>query len=228
MFLRVNMRAGWIAATVALLLATGARADSIAQWDTTGYLGTEAVVTPTQMAAGVTADDIIRSSLLVGNAGAGNYNSAGWNNAGQYVQLGFTTTSEWDVTSLLLATRSSATGPGLMDVNASVDGGAFVTVAQINQAPGANYIDQLLPLNLLVNSSLVIQFTPDNNTDAAGTGTIGVNGTWRIGDYENSSGAFSPITLSGSAVPEPSSIIVLGIGLAGVGVLTRVRRKPVA
>ncbi len=175
------------------------------------------------MAAGVTADDITRSSLLVPNAGANNYNSAGWNNAGQYVQLGFTTTNTWDVTGLLLATRSSATGPGLMDVNASVDGGAFTTVFQITQ-PSAMYVDELINLNLVVHSSLIIQFTPANDTAANG-GTIGSAGTWRIGDNENSSGVFSPITLSGS-VPEPSSITVLGIGLAGVGVLTRVRRKP--
>jgi len=226
MFLRVNMRAGWIAAAVALLLATGARADSIAQWDTTGYAGTEAVVTPTQMAAGVTADDITRSSLLVPTSGAGNYNSSGWNNAGQYVQLGFTTTGEWDVTSLLLATRSSATGPGLMNVNASVDGGAFMTVGQIVQ-PSATYVDLLLSLSLVVDSSLVIQLTPANTTAANG-GPIGSLGTWRIGDYDNSQGVFSPITLSGSAVPEPSSVIVLGIGLAGVGVLTQVRRKSLA
>jgi hypothetical protein len=221
---RCILRAGWIATTAALLLTTVARADvSIAQWDTTGYAGTEAVVTPTQMATGVTADDISRSTGLVPNAGANNYNSANWS-LGQFVQLGITTTSEWDVTSLLLATRSSATGPGLMDVNASVDGGAFTRVGQITQ-PSASYVDQLLTFSsvLDVHSSLVIQLTPDNNTAANG-GTIGTLGTWRIGDYESPQGVFSPITLNGVAVPEPSSLVICGVALACLGVTTRLRR----
>ena len=228
MSLRCIMRSTWIAAAAASLWTSGARAELIVQWDTTGLAGNEATAPATAMATGVTGLDITRSSLLSPSPASNNFGSSGWTNPAQYVQLGFDTTETWNVDTLRLATRSSGTGPGFMNVNVSVDGGAFTTIATITQS-GTLYNDQYLPVNEVVHSSLVVQFAPANTTSANG-GTIGSSGTWRIGDYYDGQSYFS-IAFSGSAVsavPEPSTLLVGGVSLVFLGVVTRLRRKGAA
>lgn len=212
-----------------LLCSTVARA-SLVEWDLTGVgIGADPTFPATFAAPGVTGLDITRY-LVKPNAADNSFNSTGWvdashNLVGGYVQLGFDLTGVAQfVNTFQFATRSSATGPGLMDVNVSIDGGAFQTISQIVQ-PSATYVDLVLDIDKVVHNSLAVQFAADNNTAANG-GLIGTSGTWRITDYYD--GTYHPVAFTGMATPEPSTFVVFGLALGGLGVVTRLRHRSAA
>ncbi|HEX3448154.1 MAG TPA: PEP-CTERM sorting domain-containing protein [Isosphaeraceae bacterium] len=114
-----------------------------------------------------------------------------------------------------------------MDV--SVNGGAFTKLSTIN-LPSVTFVDTDLTFApITVTSSLDIRFEVTPGSSAANGGAIGSAGTWRISDDSPDNGAtFLPVQLVGSVVPEPSSFVLAGIGLAVAAVVSRVRReKPV-
>ena len=88
-------------------------------------------------------DNTTRNGGLVEEDATNGFNSAGWDTPGGYVAFGFTVTSgrEAEMSSLMLSTRSSATGPGSMDLLPSVDGGAFTTFQTFVQ-PNAMFLDK--------------------------------------------------------------------------------------
>src|SRR5262249_46505117 len=139
-------------------------------------------------------------------------------------QAGFSAT----VNELLIATRSSATGPGFMNVLVSKDGGAFTLLANLTQ-PNAQFLDEDLTFApITVTSSLVVELRAANSTAAHG-GAIGPAGRFRVSDYSPDGGATSqPITLNGTvspnAVPEPSSLLTGCVAFAVVAGLVLRRR----
>jgi hypothetical protein len=124
-------------AAVMLLCPAPGFAGLIVQYELANQPGNQASSPATFTAPGVTALDLTRGSGLTPNAGANSLNSAGWNDlsANDFVQLGFNVTgAPWHVDQFLLATRSSATGPGFVNVQLSADGGAF-TITSITSRP---------------------------------------------------------------------------------------------
>ncbi|MFO0959325.1 MAG: hypothetical protein U0800_18150 [Isosphaeraceae bacterium] len=213
-------------ATILIALPTLAGADVLVQYELAGQPGTQASNPATFAAAGITGADLVRGPGLTGNAGANSMNTAGWSTAADdYIRFGFTVTSGagFTITDLVIATRSSATGPGLMNVLYSVDGGAETLLTTLTQ-PNALFLDAALTLpSVAVSSSFAIILRAANNTAANGS-PIGTAGTFRVGDYSPDGGAtFQPITISGRprAVPEPAGFVMLGIGLAALVVIVR-------
>jgi hypothetical protein len=156
-------------------------------------------------------------------------NSSGWNKVNANYSFGFTIQPGQEVTvdQVILTSRSSATGPGFISLQAQVDGGAPTTVASITQS-GTNFNDEFLSITpVTAKSSLTFFFVTANQTSANG-GTIGSAGTFRIGDY-NPAGTPTPFTLNGTistlSVPEPSSMMLASIGLAVVGVALQIGRR---
>jgi hypothetical protein len=218
-----------LAAVAALLVsAAAASAGPIVQYDLFGVAGDSPSAPATFVAPDVTALDITRGPGLTPNAASNSINSRGWDDLSpdDYVQLGFTTAVPFDVDRLILATRSSGTGPGFIDVDVSVDGGAFTTVTTLTQ-PDATFVNSIIDLDLTVTSSLVVRFFAANGTAANG-GAIGAAGTFRVGNYFDGTNFF-PIELSGSpvvaAVPEPAGLTLAGVGLAAAVGVRRARRR---
>lgn len=212
-------RRGLLRASLALvglfLSATLSIAGPLVQYDLTGAPGNQATQPATFTASGLTALAISRGAGLNAVAANNSFNSSGWNSLGatDYVELGFTVTGEpVFVDDFILATRSSNTGPGTIDVQVSIDGGAFTSLTTITQAPGESFKNLVLDVNLVANSSFVVRFFSANGIAANG-GAIGAQGTWRLTN-NLSGGVFTPVTLTGTAIPEPSTLLLGGVGLA--------------
>jgi len=202
---------------------------SLVQYEFLGQPGTETFVAPSYAASGLSALNFTESGVT-SNLGSNSINSAGWNNPAAYYQFGFTIQPGQSVTvdQIILTSRSSNTGPGFISLLASVDGGAFTSVASITQT-GTAYNDEFLSITpVTALNNLTFQFVATNQTSAGGA-TIGSSGTFRIGDY-NPAGSATPFTINGTInqsanVPEPASISLVLLGGLGVGAFALRRRK---
>jgi hypothetical protein len=228
----VNLIGAALLAAWAGSVAPAARADTILeQYEFQGLSGSETSLAPSFVASGLTGNNVTESAVLTPSAGNNSMNSSGWNLAGANYSLGFAIQpgSAVTVDQLILTSRSSATGPGFIDVEASVDGGAFHTVATITQT-STNFNDEFLAITpVTATKSLTFEFVAANQTSAAG-GTIGSAGTFRIGDF-NPAGTPTAFTLNGTvvplaaAVPEPPAGVLTALGLAGVGIVALSARR---
>jgi hypothetical protein len=204
-----------VAVVVVGMFPAASGAAPLVSWNLSGVAGDVASVAPTFQAPGVAGLNITRGTGLVGNTSSNSFNSRGWDDLGanDFVQLGFTVTSGPPISldTLTIATQSSGTGPGFVNVNVSLDGGAFFTLTTLTQGNGTQLNSILNLAGYTVASSLVIQFRAANDQDANPPGTIAATGTFRLAE-NNSSGTFVDVTLSGfrqenpapAAVPEPA------------------------
>ena len=182
----------------------------------------------TSTVPGVSGIDILRNSVLSDVSGTTNsFNSSGWNSGTGIVSLAFNITASEAVTlnQFEFGDRSSATGPGSMNVLFSVDGGAFVNYDTVIQ-PSALYVDTDLTFApITIHHNLTIDFVVTPGASAANGGAIGSAGTWRVSDYYD--GTYHPVQLDGivTQVPEPGEFSLLaGMSVLGIS-LFRKRRK---
>ncbi len=175
---------------------------------------------PASEATGITGDNITNNGGVLELDATNSFSLSGWDTPGVYIALGSTVASGYkaEISSLMLSTRSSATGPGSMDLLLSVDGGAFTTFQTIVQ-PGVECGDEDLTFAPIdVKSSAVFKFMVTPGATATNGGAIGPVGTFRVADFFDGK-EFFPITIDGSVTraPEPSTWAMTLLGFAGRG-----------
>jgi hypothetical protein len=110
----------------ALLAATAAAADAatLVAWDLFGQPGNQVSTPATSAATGLIGLPVTRGSGLSPSAASNSMSSSGWDgsDAGDYFSFGFTVDAGAvvDLDELIIATRSSATGPGAIGLYFSV------------------------------------------------------------------------------------------------------------
>ena len=224
--------AGVFGITSLLALSPTAQAVTIVSYELAGALGNQVSQPPASMAAQVTGLSITRGSGLNAAAAVDSFNSTDWDESGaaaanDYFSFGFTVDpgSSVNLSSLILATRSSATGPGTMDLYYSGDG--FTTSLHTFNQPDSTFVNSAIDLSALVGLTGLVEFRiyETGNTQADGVGDTGATGTFRVSDYSPDGGqTFQPITFDGRVVPEPSSIVLAAVGLAYLAAVARAPR----
>jgi hypothetical protein len=225
-----GLRAALLAVSVLGLAGTSARADVILeQYEFQGQPGTQTTQAPSFVTTGLSGVNFAEGSGMTPSGGLNSINASGWTNAGAFYSFGFTIGAGNVVTvdQLILTSRASATGPGFLNVQASVNGGAFTTVGSFTQT-STNFNDEILSItSVTATQSLMFRIVAANQTSAGG-GTVGSAGTFRIGDF-NPAGTPTPFTVNGTItsmlVPEPSSLALAAVGLLAAGVAGRARRR---
>jgi hypothetical protein len=217
------------AAFVAITVSSTAYADSIVEWDLTGAAGSQASNTAFSAASHVAGDNLVRGAGLTGSGAANSISASAWSGqATDYFGFGFTVAEGYqaDLISLVIGTRSSATGPGTMGLFHSGDGFASALYT-FNQAPGSNYVNSIVDLSALIGLTGKVEFrVAQIGTTSANGGTTGTAGTFRISEYYDGV-SYTNLQLNGSvaAVPEPETYAMLLAGLGLLGFAARRRAK---
>jgi MYXO-CTERM domain-containing protein len=234
MFNRLSV-VGVILAGFAAIPAVG-NADTIAGWNFSDTAsGGANNLAATVVATGITATVTRNGTVVNGSATATyTYDSKGWQSSDtpNNVQVGVTVTSggPWDVTDLLFSAFRSGTGPNVVDVYYSADGGALTLVQKLtpittSSGPSATNYD--LALNVAISSSLYVYFVADASGLASGSsGTFRLN---NVSDDDTSSATY--FQLAGSqvvSVPSPAAIPGGIVGLVMVGAAAAIRRRRIA
>lgn len=153
-------------------------------------------------AVGVTGISLMRGAGLTNGAATTDFVTAGWDNpptADDYIEFGFSlSATPWDLTQIQLRTNRSGTGPSSIDLQASINGGAFASVGGYTQPQAATNFT--IPLSATNVTSAVFRLI--------GSGSSSSGGTYRIEDDGNFIGTTNDLVLEGvTAVPEPAAFL---------------------
>jgi hypothetical protein len=207
----------------AVLLASPANAATLIQYDFTGEPGNQVSTAASNVASGLTGLSFTRGLGLNAPGGADSINANGFNGqANDYFSFGLNVASGLtaSVNQLLIGTRSSNTGPGFVNLLASLDGGAFTTIATFAQS-GTNDLYQNLTFGALTAVNNIEFRLMAANTTSANGGTVAPGGTFRVENYV-SGVTTTPVSINGTvapsavaAVPEPATwaMMIVGFGL---------------
>jgi hypothetical protein len=122
-------------------------------------------------------------------------------------------------TGLSLGSRSTGTGPQLLTLRSSVDGfvGDLATAAVPNTSAWTLVTLSAFDVTGAADTPITFRLYGSNGTGTPSAGTA----NWRTDDI-----TFSGATVAGSAVPEPATYMLLGVGLLVCA--QRVRRRTAA
>jgi hypothetical protein len=197
----------------------------------------------TSTAASATASNTTSSAMIRGgglnpNAGDDSFNSNGWAtnaeftptavNTGGYVGIGFDTDAGFSVLldELIIGTRSSGSGPSTIGVFTSIDG--FTSpVDVIDQTAGwptsssSGFVNSTIDISSLgnVSGSFRIRFMnvgSANTADVTRLGDMDLESTWRIVDHLTPGVGFSDSRITGTVVPEPTTLTLATLTLLGM------------
>lgn len=177
----------------------------------------------TGSASGVHASAATIYSSPAGNGSAESFNSNTWA-VGDYYQFSSSTTGFQDIT-LSWDQTSSGTGPGEFKLAYQVNGGGFndflnYTVlpnsttppglgnwSSATAIPGYNFTADLSAISSLDGATSVdFRLIMRTVADATPPGDVAAGGTSRVDNF----------LISGTAIPEPSAVVLGGLGLLGL------------
>lgn len=205
-------------------MAASAGAQTIANWNTAGLAGNEPTLAPLTSATNVVASNVTRGSGITATTAGNSLSASGWNDLSpdDYFQFGFTVDAGFqvDLTSLVIGTRSSSTGPGSIGIFYSTDG--FATSAQVATIaqPSAAFVNSSIDLSTLPNLGGTVAFRVVSLGGPSANGTTqAATGTFRITNFFNpaDSGSFG---FTGTVIPTPGTA-----GLMVIGGLIAARRR---
>lgn len=224
----MNVRSSMIAMVLVALASSATQAETLVTYLTFGQPGDQETTPGVAQVAGLTAIDMVRGAGLSPNMGNNSFNSAGWTGEEtDFIEFGFSVDTGLFTTldSLFIGSRSSNTGPGTIGVFTSLDG--FANEVFSIQQSGTSFTNSIIDFSGL--GPIVGDFTVrliQIGTTSAGGGTTGEFGTFRVGDFF-SDGEFTTLQFTGTVgvIPEPSSIVLMGLGVAGLVGVARLRRR---
>jgi uncharacterized protein (TIGR03382 family) len=211
-------------AALSLGLATSANASLVAGWNLALCPDGAQTYAATAAAGGVTGMTMTRGAgLYAVNATVGCFNGAGWNQeATDYLSFGFTVASGSSVnlSSLQIGTRSEGGAPGTLALRSSVDGfgsNLFIfdqaSTTSNEWGPGAGFIFSVIDLSAMTNLTGTVEFRiyQVGNTAANG-GTPQTNRHFRLTNYFLGGVDQGDMSFSGTVIPAPGALALLGLG----------------